>query len=929
MQKNRRGQTNQYTVAQTSAGVFFWSLVTLLSFYSAVFMAQDIFPEWRLSQTAQIWIAGLAVFTIVLYEAVILRFMRIRVFLALLVPAVYADVCFRYAESVRIDLEDGACALATQFLEKFNRHIGTFYAIWIGKTEFIGLALAFWTLVILLGLLILALLFRKRALLLLLPTAVFAAELTIGFVPQQKGMLLFFTALLFMQADGGANGRIWIRCRDGGQAGRVSETLFSLGKKKFRHRDNGQDSRETSVFFSLGKKKTRHSNEGQAGRTPETLFSLGKKKSGRKKDSMESGKERPYTDSCPFCQTAEVPENNKRYALLHARADGRRAVRWYVCWLPPVCLAGALVLMLSVSSRLSEAAAPSLMNQAPKVIEFQKKTERNVAEIAGRFMAPKRESVTNQAPHYTGKEMLKVTASQEPFEDVLLKGFCGTDYRNGSWVCDNGKFKQACARAGYDLKEAELELLQTPYDMFEQGGGYTSASVYISSAASAVLPLDRGDLTYTIDYTGARGKQAYLPYAADYAQSRGRERLAGDVTAQRAWNQNTFTFRAWNTTMGNNAIMWKSDAPDSGVFEWYDKFARNRYLDICESVPAITDYINKVTGINDFYAFEYYLDEAARYAEPYQRNQARLNLALMVSTYLKFYQNYSTDLRPLPQGEDPVSYFLMKSRQGYCVHFASAAVQLFRQLGIPARYASGYAVRVDDFTKKGDSYVASVKDEAAHAWAEIYLDGFGWAPIDVTPGMEQRRDQMNVWNEKTNGSGNQNNQKDKDPQNTGTDEEETQTDEKETHTDEKENKKQQEGAAGVHRNKWMSRIFLYLLAALMCWLLWQSARFYDTAAKRDIRHGTYSRAVRRINRRIYRRLYLRGKIPRKYLSDICYEQLLKDCFKKVSAEDWTHFMQAVRAAVYARDEISKDEAEFCCQVYGTLKRPQRKNSDNG
>ena len=177
-------------------------------------------------------------------------------------------------------------------------------------------------------------------------------------MPQQKGMLLFFTALLFMQADGGANGRIWIRCRDGGQAGRVSETLFSLGKKKFRHRDNGQ-----------------------AGRAPETLFSLGKKKSGRKKDSTESGKERLYTDSRPFRQTDAGTEKNKRYALLHARADGRRAVRWYVCWLPPVCLAGALVLMLSVSSRLSEAAAPSLMKQAPKVIEFQKKREIGRAHV--------------------------------------------------------------------------------------------------------------------------------------------------------------------------------------------------------------------------------------------------------------------------------------------------------------------------------------------------------------------------------------------------------------------------------------------------------------------------------------------------------------------------------------------------------------------
>ena len=28
----------------------------------------------------------------------------------------------------------------------------------------------------------------------------------------------------------------------------------------------------------------------------------------------------------------------------------------------------------------------------------------------------------------------------------------------------------------------------------------------------------------------------------------------------------------------------------------------------------------------------------------------------------------------------------------------------------------------------------SVPDSAAHAWVEIYLDGYGWYPVEVTPG---------------------------------------------------------------------------------------------------------------------------------------------------------------------------------------------------
>ena len=61
------------------------------------------------------------------------------------------------------------------------------------------------------------------------------------------------------------------------------------------------------------------------------------------------------------------------------------------------------------------------------------------------------------------------------------------------------------------------------------------------------------------------------------------------------------------------------------------------------------------------------------------------------------------------------------------MHFASAAVLLLRQLGIPARYVSGFTAELS-----ADETV-NVPDSAAHAWVEIYLDGFGWYPVEVTP----------------------------------------------------------------------------------------------------------------------------------------------------------------------------------------------------
>lgn len=83
-----------------------------------------------------------------------------------------------------------------------------------------------------------------------------------------------------------------------------------------------------------------------------------------------------------------------------------------------------------------------------------------------------------------------------------------------------------------------------------------------------------------------------------------------------------------------------------------------------------------------------------------------------------------------PVGRDYVDWFLNESKQGYCMHYATAATLLLRTAGIPTRYTSGYLVNVPH------SGAADVTDHAAHAWVEVYQDGVGWYPEEVTPGFE-------------------------------------------------------------------------------------------------------------------------------------------------------------------------------------------------
>ena len=91
-----------------------------------------------------------------------------------------------------------------------------------------------------------------------------------------------------------------------------------------------------------------------------------------------------------------------------------------------------------------------------------------------------------------------------------------------------------------------------------------------------------------------------------------------------------------------------------------------------------------------------------------------------------------------PSNRDFVNYFLLENHKGYCIHYATSGVILARMAGIPARYATGYVLVGDDFSNAKQNpdgtYTIKVKDERAHAWTEVYLDGFGWVPFEFTKG---------------------------------------------------------------------------------------------------------------------------------------------------------------------------------------------------
>jgi len=81
---------------------------------------------------------------------------------------------------------------------------------------------------------------------------------------------------------------------------------------------------------------------------------------------------------------------------------------------------------------------------------------------------------------------------------------------------------------------------------------------------------------------------------------------------------------------------------------------------------------------------------------------------------------------------DFLDYFLLSSRSGYCSHFATAMTLLARAEGLPSRYVQGFHINASNTSG------LTITNNNAHAWVEIYFEGFGFIPFDPTPGHASR-----------------------------------------------------------------------------------------------------------------------------------------------------------------------------------------------
>jgi transglutaminase-like putative cysteine protease len=104
-----------------------------------------------------------------------------------------------------------------------------------------------------------------------------------------------------------------------------------------------------------------------------------------------------------------------------------------------------------------------------------------------------------------------------------------------------------------------------------------------------------------------------------------------------------------------------------------------------------------------------------------------LQRAILIESYLNHTYPYSSTSYGQQPASGLVEWFLFEKKTGHCELYASAMVMMLRQLGIPARFVTGYVSAAPN-PITGYQEVRN----PGHAWVEAWLPPHGWVTFEPT-----------------------------------------------------------------------------------------------------------------------------------------------------------------------------------------------------
>lgn len=608
-------------------------------------------------------------------------------------------------------------------------------------------------------------------------------------------------------------------------------------------------------------------------------------------------------------------------------------------------------------------------------IDVKKSVENAVNEFLERVGIKEKNNIEsnfarldNDKPEYEDATVLKLAMDEKPKYGAHLIGFYADNYDNGVWDTDVEAFEKACKKAGYDPETVSEGLLSL-----------APGRVAAYYGKGALSDFKYQGIRGTMQYAKANLTKTFLPYFVEVTDER--VQGEGDSRYVKEKGATKISFTLWNYDVDDLvAVLFRGEKKGSAWEKqpwemWYEEYVRENYLTVPMGMKQVKKVAEEVRNWEkNFFGIE---GKASV-------NFDRLNKAYQVADWMRENTAYSLELLELPKDGDPVEYFLGTSRLGYCMHYASASVMILREMGVPARYVSGYVAGnywQDGTTGKFESVV---KADAAHAWVEIYLEGFGWIPVEVTKGYSVLPDGTSIYRQ--NESGNyqlvhENWQEDAypwlgqshwettrpfvtpvpmpTPEPTLTQTPSVGESVNSPEPEENESGVSQVGGADApgtnispdtvktgEKTSEERKVDLSLNPVVLVFVLpiigiffgvilplWEKfrkvkSRMDDDVIQRKSKRFGNRQKIKLMNERLYRKLRGKGKIYKKYIRDEEYEEVLQKYRTVVSREERERYMHLVKAAAFSYNTFTEDEVEFCKQVYLKVLYEKRKEEDD-
>lgn len=306
----------------------------------------------------------------------------------------------------------------------------------------------------------------------------------------------------------------------------------------------------------------------------------------------------------------------------------------------------------------------------------------------------------------TGEKLFEIYAPEK--DDLYLKSYISGIYKEGKWISDT---KDTIVYGGETA--AELPFLFPDLHMEDF---LTYKEGYIKTPKDIIFSEKR---TLKIHYQKKQDEYLLFPYFSDISEIEGN--VKSDCMIRRVGEQRDYDMTYYQI-IRPEALLKAGERLDLArinkekgssvekdyinMMDDYGEYIKKKYLNIPDQIKKCLNTLH---------------DETSKDKSVYENVEA-------VRSYLRKHYEYTYRPGLVLQGKDPVVYFLKNRKKGFCTQYASAAVFMLRNAGIPTRYVEGYKVRADQW-KIGK---AQVTDYEAHAWAEIYIDHVGWVPIEVT-----------------------------------------------------------------------------------------------------------------------------------------------------------------------------------------------------